>query len=138
LERTIVRPAIVVAMGATAIRSVSGRPLAINKIRGRVMSLADGGHMLATIHPSYLLRIEDDVDNRAQYRRFVADLRACKKFLTESAVCPRWLACGRFRSRNEGTPPRLREFLPWHHQRGNFVSEETGNERFQAFADRPS
>jgi len=86
LERTIVRPAIVVAMGATAIRSVSGRPLAINKIRGRVMSLADGGHMLATIHPSYLLRIEDDVDKRAQYRRFVADLRACKKFLAERAV----------------------------------------------------
>ena len=86
LERTIVRPAIVVAMGATAIRSVSGRPLAINKIRGRVMSLADGGHMLATIHPSYLLRIEDDVDKRAQYRRFVADLRACKKILAERAV----------------------------------------------------
>jgi DNA polymerase len=86
LERTIVRPAIVVAMGATAIRSVSGRPLAINKIRGRVMSLADGGHMLATIHPSYLLRIEDDVDKRAQYRRFVADLKVCKRFLADEAA----------------------------------------------------
>ena len=85
LERAIVRPHIVVAMGATAIRSVSGRPLTIGKIRGRVMSLADGGHMLATIHPSYILRIEDEGDKRAQYRQFVADLKVCRKFIAQSA-----------------------------------------------------
>jgi uracil-DNA glycosylase family protein len=82
-ERKIIRPDVIVALGATAIRSVSGRPLTINKIRGRVMSLADGGHMLATIHPSYILRIEDDADKRRQYRQFVADLKVCRKFLAE-------------------------------------------------------
>jgi DNA polymerase len=82
-ERKIIRPDVIVALGATAIRSVSGRPTTINKIRGRVMSLADGGHMLATIHPSYILRIEDDADKRRQYRQFVADLKVCKKFLAE-------------------------------------------------------
>jgi uracil-DNA glycosylase len=84
-ERKIVRPDVIVALGATAIRSVSGRPLTINKIRGRVISLADGGHMLATIHPSYILRIEDDADKRAQYRKFVADLKICRKFLAGAA-----------------------------------------------------
>ena len=84
-ERKIIRPDIIVALGATAIRSVSGRPLTINKIRGRVMSLADGGHMLATIHPSYILRIEDEADKRRQYRQFVADLKVCRKFLAEAA-----------------------------------------------------
>ena len=84
-ERKIIRPDVIVALGATAIRSVSGRPLTINKIRGRVMSLADGGHMLATIHPSYILRIEDEADKRRQYRQFVADLKVCKKFLAEAA-----------------------------------------------------
>jgi DNA polymerase len=83
-ERTIVRPAVIVALGATAIRSVTGRPLAINKIRGRVMPLADGGHMLATIHPSYILRIERDADKHTQYRQFVADLKTCLKFLAEA------------------------------------------------------
>ena len=84
-ERTIVRPDILVALGATAIRSVSGRPLAINKIRGRVIPLSDGCHMLATIHPSYILRIEDDADKRAQYKQFVADLKVCAKVLAKVA-----------------------------------------------------
>jgi len=82
-ERKIVRPDIVVALGATALRSISGRPLAINKIRGRVLPLADGGCMLATIHPSYILRIEDDADKRAQYRNLVADLKVCARAIAK-------------------------------------------------------
>jgi DNA polymerase len=85
IERSIVRPEIIVALGATAVRSVSGRPLAINRIRGRVMPLAGGGLMLATVHPSYILRIRGAADKRAQYRQFVADLRVCGKALAQSA-----------------------------------------------------
>lgn len=84
-ERALVRPEVIVALGATAVRSVSGRPLTINKIRGRVISLPGGAHMLATIHPSYILRIDDEGDKRAQYRRFVADLKVCRKFLGRAA-----------------------------------------------------
>ena len=78
-ERALVKPDIVVALGATAVRSVSGRPTSINKIRGHVLTLQDGGRMLATIHPSYILRIEDEADKRAQYRKFVADLKVCAR-----------------------------------------------------------
>lgn len=78
-ERRLVKPDIVVALGATAVRSISGRPTSINKIRGRVLTLQDGGRMLATIHPSYILRIEDEADKRAEYRKFVTDLRACAR-----------------------------------------------------------
>jgi len=85
VERKLVKPQIVVALGATAVRSVAGRPLAIGKIRGRVLPLADGGRMLATIHPSYILRIEDEADKRAQYRQFVADLKVCAGALAEAA-----------------------------------------------------
>jgi DNA polymerase len=81
----IVDPDIVVALGATAVRSVSGRPLSINKIRGRVLPLPDGGKMVSTIHPSYILRIEDQGDKRAQYRQFVADLKLCAKILAKGA-----------------------------------------------------
>ena len=84
-ERKIVRPDIVVALGATAIRSVSGRPLSVNKIRGRVLSLPDEGQMVATIHPSYILRIEDVADKRTHYGQFVADLKVCAKILANAA-----------------------------------------------------
>lgn len=85
VERKLVKPQIMVALGATAVRSVAGRPLAINKIRGRIIDLADGGRMVATIHPSYILRIDDEADKRAQYRRFAADLKVCAKALAEAA-----------------------------------------------------
>jgi len=78
-ERALVKPEIVVALGATAVRSISGRPTSINKIRGRVLTLQNGGRMLATIHPSYILRIEDEADKRAEYRKFVTDLKACAR-----------------------------------------------------------
>jgi uracil-DNA glycosylase family protein len=78
-ERALVKPDIIVALGATAVRSVSGRPTSINKIRGRILTLQDGGRMLATIHPSYILRIDDEADKRTQYRRFVADLKICAR-----------------------------------------------------------
>ena len=85
IERMLVKPEIVVALGATALRSVSGKPLAINKVRGRLMPLTDGGQMLATIHPSYILRIREEDDKRAQYRQFVGDLKVCARRLAKAA-----------------------------------------------------
>jgi uracil-DNA glycosylase len=84
-ERTVVRPDIVVALGATAVRSVFGRPFTINRIRGRLLPLPGGGKMLATVHPSYILRIEDEADKRVQYKRLVADLKVCARALAKAA-----------------------------------------------------
>ncbi len=56
-ERRIIKPELIVALGATALRSLTGKPMAIAKLRGRAVPLADGTPMVATIHPSYLLRI---------------------------------------------------------------------------------
>ena len=76
LERTIVKPKVVVALGATAVRSLMGKTMTIGKIRGKAIEMPDGGRMVATIHPSYLLRIQDDRDKATQYRAFVRDLKA--------------------------------------------------------------
>ena len=84
-ERALVKPDIIVALGATAVRSVSGRPTSISRIRGRILTLQDGGRMLATIHPSYILRIDDEADKRTQYRKFVADLKLCARVLAKAA-----------------------------------------------------
>jgi hypothetical protein len=42
--------------------------------------------LVATVHSSYILRIEDEADKRAQYRQFVADLKLCAKMLTKAAA----------------------------------------------------
>jgi uracil-DNA glycosylase len=76
LERAFVKPAVVVALGATAARSLMGKTVTIGKIRGCAVEMPDGGQMVATIHPSYLLRIKDERDKQAHYRRFVRDLKA--------------------------------------------------------------
>jgi uracil-DNA glycosylase len=86
VERAIVRPSGIVALGATAARSLFGRPLTITKVRGTAMQLADGTPALVTIHPSFLLRIEDRTDKAREYRAFVSDLRQAAKFLHQRAA----------------------------------------------------
>jgi uracil-DNA glycosylase len=85
IERKLVKPEIIVALGATAVRSVSGRPLAIGKIRGRVTPLEDGGRMLATIHPSAILRAPEEADRHALFKQFVADLKVGARALAKAA-----------------------------------------------------
>ena len=74
-ELAIVRPEMVVAMGATAARSLFLRPMTIGTNRGRALHLEDGTRAVITIHPSALLRIEEPADKEREYRAFVADLR---------------------------------------------------------------
>ncbi len=85
IERAIVKPELIVALGATAARSLFGRPVTISKMRGNIVDGEDGARLLVTIHPSYLLRIEDERDKAAEYRRFVADLRLCAQVLRVAA-----------------------------------------------------
>src|SRR5215213_4302465 len=70
-DRLIVNPEVVVALGATAARSLLGRVVTITKIRGEPVDLHDGARLVVTIHPSALLRTEDEADKRAKYREFV-------------------------------------------------------------------
>jgi uracil-DNA glycosylase len=75
VERSLVKPSTIVALGATAARSLTGRTVTIGKMRGKTMQMADGTTLVITVHPSSLLRIEDDDERHAAYRGFVADLK---------------------------------------------------------------
>ena len=86
LERKIVKPAAIVALGATAARSLFGRPITIAKLRGRMVQLPDGTAAFVTIHPSFLLRIKDDADKEREYRNFVDDLRLAARLLANAAA----------------------------------------------------
>ena len=82
LERELdfVQPKVAVAMGATAAQSLFGKAMPINKNRGRLVDLG-GCQALITIHPSYLLRIQEEADAQAEYARFVSDLKLLLPFL---------------------------------------------------------
>ncbi len=75
-ELLIVRPRVVVALGATAARSLLGRTVTISRERGRAIPLDSGAEAWITVHPSYLLRLPDPEAKAAQHAAFIADLRA--------------------------------------------------------------
>jgi DNA polymerase len=76
-ELELVKPRLVVALGATAVLALTGNPLPVMKNRG---SHELGGHPgFITIHPSSLLRAPDDAARRNGFIGFVADLKAAKK-----------------------------------------------------------
>ncbi len=77
-ERDLVKPATIIALGVTAARSLTGKTVTIAKMRRTPVELADGTKLVVTIHPSALLRIEDEDDKHAAYRDFVADLKAAR------------------------------------------------------------
>ena len=83
-ERALVKPVAIVALGATAARSLFGRPVTIAKARGQTLHLDDGTAAFVTIHPSWLLRIEDEADKERERRNFVADLRQAAKILAKA------------------------------------------------------
>ncbi len=75
-ERELVKPRTVIALGVTAARSLTGKTVTIAKMRKTPVEMADGTTLVVTVHPSALLRIEDEADKRAAYKDFVADLKA--------------------------------------------------------------
>lgn len=83
IERKLVKPELVVALGATAARSLFGKVVTITRMRGKIAQLPDGGRALVTVHPSALLRMPDEATRRKEFARFVADLHVCADFLKE-------------------------------------------------------
>ena len=74
-EMEIVRPRVVVALGATAARGLMRRAMTINANRDRLIALARGGQAVITVHPSYLLRLQEERDKRREFDLLVKDLR---------------------------------------------------------------
>jgi DNA polymerase len=81
LERAIVRPKLVVALGATAARSLTGKTVTITRLRGQILPLSEAARLMITIHPSFLLRMPEERDRRAEFARFVDDLRMCTAYV---------------------------------------------------------
>lgn len=88
-ELATIEPEFVVALGGTAAQALSGKGVTITKLRGREIEWADGRRGLATVHPSYLLRIPDQASKDAEYKKFVADLMLAAKLAAHPTKHPR-------------------------------------------------
>ncbi len=80
LERSFLKPRLIVALGASAGQGLLGRAVRVNAERGRPMPMKDGPPVFLTVHPSYLLRLPDEASKVLEYRRFVDDLAAAGAF----------------------------------------------------------
>lgn len=82
LERSLVAPRATVALGATAARSLLGKPVRIGDVRGQPLNDEDGNTIVVTVHPAYLLRLRDQRDKARE--RFVKDLSTAHEIAVNS------------------------------------------------------
>ena len=82
-EMDLVRPEIVVCLGATAAQALLGRAFRVTQQRGQLLPLEAAPPILATVHPSSILRATDDESRHREFRLFVEDLRIVAKFLQQ-------------------------------------------------------
>ena len=74
-------PRLIVALGATAARGLTGRAIPVQSNRGSLLSIDKGLRVLMTIHPSALLRLPDEEERRSGYASFVNELRSIERLV---------------------------------------------------------
>jgi uracil-DNA glycosylase len=72
---------VLVPLGATAAQALLGRQFRVTKQRGVPVESDLAPHVVATVHPSSILRQETDEDREAAMRDFIADLKVVAKLL---------------------------------------------------------
>ena len=78
-ELRVVRPGLLVCMGATAAQAIFGPAFRVTRDRGKVLKSELAPKVVATVHPSSLLRQPDEESREREYKLFVADLRVAVK-----------------------------------------------------------
>jgi DNA polymerase len=79
-EISVVKPHIIVLLGATAAQAVMGPAFRVSTQRGEVMPSPLGIPVLATVHPSSILRATDDASREAAMASFIADLKVAAAY----------------------------------------------------------
>jgi uracil-DNA glycosylase family protein len=80
-ELEALKPSVVVCLGATAAQTILGRNFRVTQRRGEVIPSSLAERVVATVHPSSILRAPDPETRHAEYARFVADLKGVAKLL---------------------------------------------------------
>ena len=80
-EIAVVKPDVIVALGATATQALLGPQFRVTKQRGEFIESTLAPYLMATVHPSSILRAPDDETRQLEYRRFVDDLKKLARIL---------------------------------------------------------
>jgi DNA polymerase len=95
-EISLVKPHVLICLGATAAQALLGNSFQVSKQRGEIVGSTLAPIVTATVHPSSILRASDDEARRGEMRRFVQDLKKIAREIT------------RARSGDQGAPARAR------------------------------
>ncbi len=87
-ELSVVDPEIVVCLGATAAQTLLGKDFRVSLRRGEIIPWRDGRMIVATVHPSSVLRAPDDDARRRERERFFADIARVAEALSERRQRP--------------------------------------------------
>ncbi|HEV7397906.1 MAG TPA: UdgX family uracil-DNA binding protein [Pyrinomonadaceae bacterium] len=82
-EIAVVKPSVIVALGATAAQALLGPKFRVTKERGKFLESKLAPYVMATVHPSSILRAPDDQTRRDERRKFVNDLKKLAKVIGE-------------------------------------------------------
>jgi uracil-DNA glycosylase len=83
-EIDAISPRLIVALGATAAQGLTGRAIPVQSNRGSLLTVDKGLRVLMTIHPSALLRLQDEEEKRSGYASFVNELRSIERLVDYS------------------------------------------------------
>ncbi len=81
-EIAVLKPKVVVCLGATAAQALLGRDFRVTQHRGEFVDSSIASYVMATVHPSSILRAPDDETRHEEMRRFVADLKKLSRVLS--------------------------------------------------------
>src|SRR5579862_6872484 len=82
-ELSVVKPEVLVCLGATAAQALLGRDFSVSRRRGELLESPLAPFVIATVHPSSVLRAIDDESRHAQYRAFVEDMKKVASLLRQ-------------------------------------------------------
>jgi DNA polymerase len=80
-EFDIIKPGVIGCLGATASQAILGNDFRLTKDRGRPIETDVPGTVVATVHPSSILRAPDALEREAAFQLFVADLKVMRKLM---------------------------------------------------------
>ena len=84
-EISLVRPKVIVCLGATAAQALLGSQFKVTKQRGQFVESNLAPYIMATVHPSSILRAPDDVSRHIEKRHFVNDLKKVAHVLAKKS-----------------------------------------------------
>jgi DNA polymerase len=85
-EIDVIKPDVIVCLGATAAQALLGREFRVSTLRGTWVSSPFAPFVMATVHPSSLLRAPDEVTRRLETKRFIQDLKLVREALEKEAA----------------------------------------------------